>query len=156
LVNHERELRRLPVNLEDLCAALDDGSFEHQYFLDTETGDVIFVPEMYGDEDMQQQLADIDADETGRYVQVPSAESSGGYRDMEEYIAALPDERLQELLEVAIRGKGAFRRFKDVLARDPGALRHWFEFKSLQLQGRAREWLADQGYEPSGVRPPSR
>jgi hypothetical protein len=49
------------------------------------------------------------------------------------------------LLEVAIQGKGAFRRFKDVLARDPAEQQRWFAFQMERLNTRVREWLADKG-----------
>ena len=39
------------------------------------------------------------------------------YRMMEEFIYDLPAGRAQDALDVAIRGKGAFRRFKDRLCR---------------------------------------
>lgn len=37
------------------------------------------------------------------------------YRMMEEFIYDLPAGRAQDALDAAIRGKGAFRRFKDRL-----------------------------------------
>lgn len=48
---------------------------------------------------------------------------------MEDFIATMEDEHLAELLEVAIQGKGAFRRFKDVLARYSEEREVWFRFK---------------------------
>jgi len=49
------------------------------------------------------------------------------------------------LLEVAIRGKGAFRRFKDVLEGYPEEMERWFSFKDDRLRERALEWLDDIG-----------
>lgn len=40
-------------------------------------------------------------------------------------------------------GPGAFRRFKDVLARFPGEQERWSRRKQAYLEQRAREWLAD-------------
>jgi hypothetical protein len=48
---------------------------------------------------------------------IPKQDSRDGYQDMQEYIWSLEDEHLRELLEVAIQGSGAFRRFKDVLSK---------------------------------------
>ena len=42
---------------------------------------------------------------------------------------SVEDEHLRELLEVAIQGAGAFRRFKDVLFRYPSAQENWFKFR---------------------------
>jgi hypothetical protein len=50
--------------------------------------------------------AEIDEADPGRYVEVPRADSHEAYRDMEDFIAAIGDERLQELLDVAIQGRG--------------------------------------------------
>jgi hypothetical protein len=49
-------------------------------------------------------------------------------------------------LEIAISGRGAFRRFKDVLERWPGELERWYAFSAERQRGRARAWLADAGY----------
>ena len=51
----------------------------------------------------------------------------------------------EELLDVAIQGKGAFRRFKDVLRGHPGEQQRWFEFQAARMDARAREWLAGEG-----------
>ena len=58
-----------------------------------------------------------------------------------------PDQR--DRLEIAISGRGAFRRFKDVLARDEGELNRFFAFTNGRKRERAREWLADEGYMPT-------
>jgi hypothetical protein len=147
-VNDERSRRKVRVDLEELRLALEDASYEHKYFLDTETGEVIVVFEMFDDEEAQRQLAEIDAAEPGRYLQVPRADSRKGYDDMQDFIDAVSDEHLQELLNVAIQGRGAFRRFKDVLARHPGEQQQWFDFQAARLDARAREWLAEEGCEP--------
>jgi len=51
-----------------------------------------------------------------RYLAVPEADSDEGYRDMERFILTVQDAALQNHLWNAIEGRGAFRRFKDVLA----------------------------------------
>src|SRR5262249_20259078 len=134
---------------------MEDASHEHHYFLDTETGEVILVSEYDDDEESSQRLEAIDEAEPGRYLQVPRAESSDGYEDMQEFIDTVSDKPLQQLLELAIHGKGAFSRFKDVLARDPAEQQRWFAFQMERLNTRVREWLADGGVrsEPEGLTP---
>jgi uncharacterized protein UPF0158 len=148
-VNEEQPRRKVRVDVEQLRFAFEDASYEHRYFLDTETGDVILVSEMFDDEETQRQLTEIDEAEPGRYLQVRRADSREGYDDMQDFIDTVSDEHLQELLNVAIQGRGAFRRFKDVLARHPAEQRRWFEFQAARLDGRVREWLAEEGYEPA-------
>ena len=144
-MNDQQSRPTVRVDFEALRFAMDDASYEHQYSLDTETGEVILISEYDADEESIQRLEAIEEAEPGRYLQVPRAESSDGYEDMQEFIDTVSNKQLQELLEVAIHGKGAFRRFKDVLARDPAEQQRWFAFQMERLNTRVREWLADEG-----------
>jgi len=65
---------------------------------------------------------------------------------MEVFIASVEDPGRAERLSIAIRGRGAFRRFKDELARGPGELERWYAFSEERQRGRARSWLAAAGY----------
>src|SRR5256885_1192411 len=82
-----------------------------------------------------------------RYVRVPALESSEGYQIMEDFIATVGDRRLQGLLELAIRGRGAFRRFKDVLAEYPRERERWFAFHDARLRELVLRWLESEGIE---------
>ncbi len=62
---------------------------------------------------------------------------------MQHFIATVEDEHLAELLEAAISGKGAFRRFKDVRLNYSEERERWFQFKDDRTQDRALEWLDD-------------
>jgi hypothetical protein len=146
-VSDEQPRRKVRVDLEELRFAMEDASYEHRYFLDTETGDVILVSELFDDEETERRLTEIDEAEPGRYLQVRRAGSREGYDDMQDFIDTVSDEHLQELLNVAIQGRGAFRRFKDVLAPHPAEQQRWFDFQAARLDARAREWLAQAGCE---------
>ncbi|MFI1828423.1 hypothetical protein ACH41E_18550 [Streptomyces sp. NPDC020412] len=52
-------------------------------------------------------------------------------------------------LRIAITGRGTFRRFRDVLARDERAWRRYDRLSDERQRGRARVWLAEEGYCPS-------
>lgn len=141
------EKRKLKLDLEIICAAMEDNSLESRYFLDLETGEVLYLSE-YMDTQEAEELTDRMDAEMGRYEEIEKVGSSEAYRDMEDFIATVEDERLAELLEVAIDGKGAFRRFKDVLLRFPEERERWFRFKDARFRERALEWLEEIGVEP--------
>jgi hypothetical protein len=86
------------------------------------------------------------ADDPERWLAVDGEGSREGYRDMELFIASVEDPGRAERLAVAIRGRGAFRRFKDELARWPGELERWHALSEERQRGRARSWLAAAGY----------
>ena len=83
-----------------------------------------------------------------RYIRVERDDPYGDYRDMERFIGTVEDSHLRERLWNAIRGRGAFRRFKDLLARHPQVEEAWFEFKDARLQKRVANWLAYHEIEP--------
>lgn len=140
--------RRLNVNIGELCDAMEDGSFENEYYLDLDSGEILLISE-YGDDEEIQRLTEQVEEEPDRYEQVPKAESSEGYEDMLDFIVTVKDQHLVELLEVAVDGKGAFRRFKDVLLSYPTERERWFAFKNSRTEARALEWLDDIGVTPS-------
>ena len=82
-----------------------------------------------------------------RYVSVPAADSRERYRDMEDFIDIAADACLAELLSAAINGRGAFRRFGDVLARFPKERERWLQFQNARLRQRALEWLEEMDIE---------
>lgn len=136
--------KSLKIDLDELCSAREDSSYEHEYYLDLETGEILFLSE-YMDDEETGKLKDRIEEESDRYERIPRAESHEGYEDMEDFIATVKDEHLAELLEVAINSRGAFRRFKDVLLRYPEERERWFQFKDERMQERALEWLDDIG-----------
>lgn len=87
------EKKALNVDIEELYAAMDDSSHEHEYYLDLDNGEVVFVSE-YIDGEETEQVRDQIEEESDRYEQIPRAESHEGYRDMVDFIATLENEHL--------------------------------------------------------------
>jgi len=51
-------------------------------------------------------------------------------------------------MEAAINGKGAFRRFKDILLTLPDERRRWFEYRDRRMRIRVVEWIEENSIEP--------
>lgn len=79
------------------------------------------------------------------FVYVEPALPSDGYGDMEDFIARVRDLRARDVLQRAIEGRGAFRRFKDTLFEFADLRTSWFAFHDARAARRALEWLEDQG-----------
>jgi hypothetical protein len=100
----------------------------------------------------QQQPLVAEAVEAGygeRFIAVLQLESGEAYADMVDFIATVRSSHIRELLEVAIIGRGAFRRFKDTLYNFPHEEKRWFAFKEALMAERVRDWLAEQDIEPT-------
>ncbi len=142
------EKKLLKVDLGELAEAMNYGGYDTEYYLDMETGDIIPVCDAY--EDMEEFAEAFKAieDESERYVYIDKVESWDAYRDMEEFISTVKDEQLRKLLLVAIDGKGAFSRFKNVIWEYPEENDRWFALKNEKEQQRALEFLDAIGVEP--------
>lgn len=98
----------------------------------------------------EEELIDADAVDRGlgtRFIALPEADTRESYRDMEAFIETATAPRFQQRLDRAIRGRGAFRRFKDELFDEPDERERWFAFKQERLRDRVREWLTDERIE---------
>ena len=138
-------LRALPVDLEELAGILEGDPLTVGGRIDIRTGEV--WPEAAIEYALETGEEDEDTvDDPERWLAVHGEGSREGYRDMELFVASVEDAGRVERLAVAIKGRGAFRRFKDELACWPGELERWHAFSEERQRGRARSWLAAAGY----------
>lgn len=75
---------------------------------------------------------------------VPSREQ---YRMMERFIETVTNGALKERLADSIVGKGAFRRFKDIIGRYPEERKRWFAFRDVLLHRHILDWLKQHKLE---------
>lgn len=81
------------------------------------------------------------------FLELPRWTTSDGHEQMEAFVNSLPAGRLRNRLDDAIRGRGAFRRFKDELRREPDVREQWFAFQRDDLVYQARRWLHIEGID---------
>ncbi|PRQ06668.1 UPF0158 family protein [Enhygromyxa salina] len=127
------------INADELCDGMTmDDSF--QVILDLETGEVITLPS--DDTGLwNEELEDFD-EHPDRYREVERVETHVQYQWMREFADSLDDAPdIVELLAVALDGRGAFRRFRDVLEGHPDLQTRWNALRSERLLERATAWL---------------
>lgn len=64
------------------------------------------------------------------------------YRMMENFIETVTDEMMQSRLYRTIQGRGAFRRFKDMVW-GTGWEQKWYDFRDNAYVDIAREWCEE-------------
>jgi hypothetical protein len=128
------------IDLDELCHALEDHSGLSSWFIDTKSGKLHLLSDsMWDGEDVGRDFEP--PDDCRRIHPVDSSES---YDDLAKFTAMVRDPKARDLLERAIAGRGAFRRFKDVLSEFPELRATWFKFHDTRLERRAIEWLRDE------------
>lgn len=139
-------LRPLPVDLEELTMILEGDPVHGGGRVDLCTGDVWPQSAVEYARDVGQ-IGEEDDDPPG-WLWVESAGSHPGYHDMGWFIADLDDPDFADRLAHVIAGRGAFRRFKNRLSERPELITRWHAFSGDRQRGRARRWLAAEGYTP--------
>lgn len=137
--------RKLRLDILELEAAFESLSEGHQgdlfesyaSFLDLRDGHVITQE---GEDDFE------DSYEDENLLPLPDSLFEGlHYGELDEFVDSLPDEPIRKQLATAIRGKGAYRRFKDIVI-DGGnqEIKHrWNWFQTRRKRKLIAEWLVE-------------
>jgi hypothetical protein len=124
------------VDWEALEDAFENNAPEVHSYLHLTTGEVLRVVDGVADPQMHVRIAS-----DGNYLRIDPVSSREQYRWMERFIPLAEDTTLREKLTQAIDGKGAFRRFKDVLMSFGDEREKWFTFRSERLRTFMEAWL---------------
>ncbi|TWG89304.1 hypothetical protein L602_000100001940 [Cupriavidus gilardii J11] len=137
----------IAVKYDDLSMAFNFVSaavpMEIGAYVSLETGEVYLSPDNY---DLIGTENPVDLDMPDRYLPIPHKNELGLGRSLAlRFIAqALP--ACYEQVEEFFRRKGAYGRFKDLLARK-GMLEVWHAFEAEATDKALRQWCADNGLE---------
>ncbi|MES1186752.1 MAG: UPF0158 family protein [Myxococcales bacterium] len=136
--------RDVPIDWEALEDAFENNAPEVHSYLHLSTGEVLRVVDGIADPEMHQRIAS-----DASYLRIEPVSSREQYRWMERFIPMVEDKPLSDLLTQAIDGKGAFRRFKDVLMSHGAERERWFAFRSERLRVFMEAWLAAHALKPT-------
>src|SRR5919198_3960687 len=149
----------LRVKLADLIEGMDFQSDEQSAFLNLTTGEVVSIT----DEELRaaenaEPLEDFpewqhdairiakDIVETDHYLPLPDRFEIHEYSIMERFCLSIDDEDIRDDLCNAIRGRGAFRYFKDRI-RAYGIAEEWYRYRDAALREIAIAWCEAHGIQ---------
>jgi yecA family protein len=139
-------MKRLPVDMGQLAAALEDHSRTlATYYFDSNSGEVVSLSEDLRGEDKRWNIISNSVD---RFIFIEPMASREGYAIMQKFVATLPSTPIQEKLNWSLEGAKPFRRFRDTLSEDPPTLERWLEFHKEAIRNIALKWLADHEIDP--------
>lgn len=139
-------MRELNIDWTGLHSAFQMNMPEVRCFLSLDDGNVLKVPP--GDPSLAQVRT-----EPTRFVPVEAIPSRIQYQWLDNFIKSVEDDTLRGRMEAAVNGKGAFRRFKDILLTLPDERRRWFEFRDALLRERLVEWVRELGVAAQNTPP---
>jgi hypothetical protein len=141
---------KIELDWDALEVAVERNSPETDSYLDLTTGRVLTITT--GDPEAainRQQVSE----NIRNFLRVEPASSREQYRWMERFVGSVVDEALRERLIISIDGKGAFRRFKDVLLAYPAERERWFSYRADLLHWHIQNWLESHDIHPTNEPP---
>ncbi|MGE7766374.1 UPF0158 family protein [Peribacillus sp. NPDC096540] len=144
------------VKLKDIIEEMEIQFEESQSFLNIKTGEIFFVTSndlraAEDDEpfnhlpDWQQEnlrIANDIVENFENYIELPTKYDLNEYEMMEEFCLTVSDLRKQNSLLFEIKGKGAFRKFKDKII-DFEIEDQWYSYRDERFKQIAKEWCQD-------------
>src|SRR5262245_41792560 len=131
----------LPVKLQDVVDALELTADFNSYFLDRRTGEIEMITEEVWDAAAKDELISQypewqrelilkarEIQSTDYLVELPGKFDINSYAMMERFCYEYSNRQIGARLSAAIKGKGAFRRFKDAIF-DFGIENEWNRFE---------------------------
>lgn len=136
----------MTIPLKQVIQAIEEANEVFTSFWDTKTGKTVYLadPLMTGETD--DALSAEMENEPERFLRFPTKYEIRQYRIMEDFIDQITPGKAQEELAYAIRGKGAFRRFKQSV-RFHGLEQRWYDYLAQAYREFAIRWCAEEGLE---------
>jgi hypothetical protein len=134
-----------PIDVDMIEQAMQDSDLCNSYYLNTQTGEVDFLSDYLDTmEEREKRLEEIETSEV--YIPIERIPSHEAYQWMEIFVAEIvtpKDAQVAEKLSMALVGKGAFRRFKDVLHYvGEEWVQAFYSWRDDQLYKAMKEWFA--------------
>ena len=145
--------RRVAIDWDGLERALTRRSRESEAFLDTRTGDIIWVTRgwtddhAFTDQELDEGLA---ARRLVPVLPVPPETEQGWMR---EFAASLDEGWPRDMLLAALEGPAADLRFEDALGFFPEDRLRWVACRDARLAAVVRAWLEANDIEPTSAPP---
>ena len=126
------------LSLKEVAEEFEDITAGSRLFYNKETGEFEYYNENFGDD------ADVKKYEADVWVASPAAQDINEYEIMTDFAKQIADAQLQHRLIVALSGKGAFRRFREICL-NTGLSEAWEKFKHKEYIAIAKEWCNNAG-----------
>ncbi len=131
----------MKVHLETIIEAIEMVDNISRGFLNIDTMEIAWLNDYFDSAENEKMSEEID-NHFDRYLPLPTQWDIHEYSIMEDFINSLDNTSIQNNLYRAIRGRGAFRRFKDTVYY-LGIEKEWFKYRDEAIADIARCWCKE-------------
>jgi PHD/YefM family antitoxin component YafN of YafNO toxin-antitoxin module len=149
-----------PVKLREIIEAIDFQTDESTAYVNKETGEIVIISEeefhAAGDQESLEnypewqqdniKIAREILDNEANFLHLPNSYDIHEYQIIEEFCLSIEDRGISEQLYKAIKGKGAFRKFKESIQRFEVA-DEWYKYRDEAIKRIAIDWCKSNHIE---------
>ncbi|MFO7953022.1 MAG: UPF0158 family protein [Bacillota bacterium] len=149
-----------PVKLNELIDEMELNFDEYTTFYHPKSGEFYSISDhafaaaegdesMIGLHDIEDEEIEIAGDiyeNSSDYIELSDRFEIDEYAMLEEFSISVKDEKASRMLQIAIKGSGAFRRFKETVS-ELDLEQEWYSFRDEQYKKKAIEWCQINGLE---------
>ncbi len=136
----------MKIKFTDVIDAIEQADDSYKLFYDTKTNETVCLQDLFMTGDTDEALADLIDSEPDRFLRFPTKFEIHEYSIMEAFADYLPSGKIKNELISVIRGRGAFRRFKQTI-RYHGIEQLWFDYQANAYCEIAERWCRDNELE---------
>ena len=129
------------IKLSQVYQALDMVSQDSNIYINLSTNEIVEIYNFEDEEYIEEMFSEID-NNRDNYLRLPDQYEMDNYSMMVRFIYSLDNIEHQNKLLYTIKGKGAFRRFKDALIM-LDIRNEWIDFKEKELKEMAKKILEE-------------
>lgn len=142
----ESEVEIMKIKLQVVIDAIEEATETYTSFYDTKTKETVYLPDAFMTGETDEELLEMLENEPDRFLRFPTKYDIHEYSIMEAFVDYLPPGKIKSELIGAIRGKGAFRRFKQSI-RYHGIEQLWYDYQANAYRELAERWCRDNEIE---------
>lgn len=135
----------MKIKLQQVIDAIEEADDNWTGFYDSQTDETVWLGDRDFDDDYEETEELIETSEN-RFFRFPTKFDIHEYSIMEDFVDDLPAGAIRNELMNAIRGRGAFRRFKDGIYYH-GIEQQWYDYQADAYKKIAIQWCQDEGLE---------
>jgi len=137
-------MAKIKIDAGMLADALEDNSGTHDWYLDTQTGEIVMCADEFSRDEWNKDDAERIEGEPERFLCIEPLEPHESFGAMEDFLAELEDGEPKKTLINSLNWRHPFRAFKDTLCSYPDLREQWFEFHDLWMLEKAKEWIEEE------------
>lgn len=134
------------VSLETVIDAIETADNAYTYFYDTQTLETVYISDFFITGQRDEKLEELIDNNPERFMRFPTKFEIHDYSIMESFILSYSNSSLRDRLLSAIKGRGAFRKFKDLIIQFE-IEEEWYKYQETAYKKIAILWCRDNDLE---------